>query len=47
MFASDLDYVFFALPVTQQITLQSQINSALKKICTGRVTAGMLPKLFR
>ena len=46
MFVSDSDYVFFALSVTQQIKLQSQINIALKKVCTGRVTAGMLSHKF-
>ena len=35
MFASDLDYVFFALSVTEQMKLQNQINIALNKVCTG------------
>ena len=42
MFASDPDYVFFALTVTREMKLQSQINIALKKVCTGRITSGML-----
>ena len=42
MFASDSDYVFFALSATQQMKLQSQINTALEKVCSGRMTAGML-----
>ena len=46
MFASDPDYVFFAMLLTQQMKLQSQINIALKKVCTGRVTAGMLSHNF-
>ena len=46
MFTSDLDYVFFALPVTQQMKLQRQINIALKKVCTDRITAGMLSHNF-
>ena len=46
MFASDPDYVFFALSVTQQMKLQSQINIALKKVCPGRITAGMLSHNF-
>ena len=46
MFASDPDYVFFAVLLTQQMKLQSQINIALKKVCTGRVTAGMLSHNF-
>ena len=32
MFASDPDYIFFELSVTQQLKLQSQINIAIKKI---------------
>ena len=46
MFASDPDYVFFALFVTQQMKLQSQINIALKKVSTGRITAGMSSNNF-
>ena len=46
MFASDPDYVFFVLSVTQQMKLQRQIKIALKKVCTGRITAGMLPHNF-
>ena len=42
MFASDLDYMFFPLSVTQQLKLQSQINLAMKKLCGGHLTAGML-----
>ena len=32
--------------MTQQKKLQSQINIALKKVCNGRVTAGMLSHNF-
>ena len=32
MFASDPDYMFFALSVTQQIKLQIQINIVMKKV---------------
>ena len=46
MFASDPDYVFFALSVTQQMKLQSQINIALKKVSTCRITSGMLSHNF-
>ena len=46
IFASDLDYIFFALSVTQQLKLQSQINIALKKICSGHLTAGVLYQNF-
>ena len=44
MFASAPDYVFFALSVTQKMKLQGQINIniALKKVCTGRETVGIL-----
>ena len=31
MFASDPDYIFFALSVSQQLKLQSQINIGMKK----------------
>ena len=37
---------FFSLSVTQQMKLQRQINIALKKVCTGRITAGMLSHNF-
>ena len=46
MFASDPDYVFSGLSVAQQMKLQSQINIALKKVCTSRITAGMLSNNF-
>ena len=46
MFASDPDYIFYALSVTQQQKLNSQINVALRKICSGRMTAGMLSNDF-
>ena len=44
MFASDADYIFFALSVTQQLKLQSQINIAMKIVCSSHLTAGMLPR---
>ena len=46
IFASDRDYIFFALSVTQQLKLQSQINIAMKKVCSGHLTAGMLSQIF-
>ena len=46
MFASDPDYIFYALSVTQQQKLNSQINVALRKVCSGRMTAGMLSNNF-
>ena len=46
MFASEADYIFYTLPVTQQLKQSSQINITLKKFCTGHVTAGMLSRNF-
>ena len=46
MFASDPDYIFYALSVMQQLKLKSEINIALRKVCTGPVTAGMLSQSF-
>ena len=46
MFASEADYVFYALSVTQQLKLSSQINVALKMFCSGQMTAGMQSSNF-
>ena len=46
LFASDPDYIFFALSVIQQSKLQSQINIAMKKCCGSSLTAGMLSQNF-
>ena len=46
MFASDPDYMFYALSVTQQQKLNSQINVALRKVCSGHNTVGMLSNNF-
>ena len=46
IFASDRDYIFFALSVTRQLKLQSQINIAMKKVCSGHLTAGVLSQNF-
>ena len=46
MFASEVDYIFYALSVIQQLQLSSQINIALKMFCSGHVTAGMLVSNF-
>ena len=46
MFASDPDYIFYALSVTQQQKLNSQINVALRKVFSGHMTAGMLSNNF-
>ena len=45
-FAADSDYIFYALSVTLQLNLNSQINMAMKKVCTNRLTAGMLSNNF-
>ena len=39
LFASESAYIFYALCVTQQLKLNSQINVALKKVCGGHLTA--------
>ena len=46
MFPSDLDNTFFALLVTQQLKLQSQINITMKKVCSSHLTAGILSHNF-
>ena len=45
IFASDPD-IFFALSVAQQLKLQNQINIAMKKICRGHLTAGVVYQNF-
>ena len=45
-FASESDYIFYALSVTQQLKLNSQINIALKKVCGRNLTAQMLSNNF-
>ena len=40
--ASDLDYNFYALAVTQVLNLNSQISVAMKKVTSNRLTGGML-----
>ena len=45
-FASDADYIFFALSVMQQLNLNSQINIAMKKVSSNSLTAGMLSNNF-
>ena len=46
MFASEADYIFYALSVTQLLKLSSQINIALKKFSRDYVTAGALSSNF-
>ena len=45
-FASDSDYIFYALSATLQLNLNSQINIAMKKVCTNQLAAGMLSSNF-
>ena len=46
LFASDPDFIFFALSITQQLKLKSQINVAMKKVCSGNLIAGLLSQNF-
>ena len=46
MFPSDPHNTFFALLVKQQLKLQSQINIAMKKVCSSHLMAGMLSHNF-
>ena len=46
LFASEADYIFYALSVTQQLKLSSQINIALKKFFSSHGTAGMSSNNF-
>ena len=46
MFVSDSDYMSYALSVTQQQKLNSQINVVLRKFFGGLMTAGMLSNNF-
>ena len=45
-FAADSDYIFYALSVMLQLNLNSQINIAMKKVCSKQLTAGMLSSQF-
>ena len=44
MFASDLDYIFYAFSVKKRQKLNSEINVDLRKACSGRMTAEMSSK---
>ena len=46
LFMSDSDYIFFALSVTRQLKLNSQINIAIKKLCGRNLNAGMFSGKF-
>ena len=45
MFASDPNYMFYALPVKQQRKLNSQINLALREVCSGCMNVEILSKI--
>ena len=46
-FASESDYIFFAHSVYQQLCMNSRINIAMRKVCSNRLTAGMLSQNFK
>ena len=46
IFSTDSNYIFFAHSLTQKITLQSQINIALRKVTSGQLIAGMFNSNF-
>ena len=46
LFASDADYIFYALSISQQLKLTSRINIALKRVCAPNLTAVMLSQKF-
>ena len=46
-FASDLDYIFFAHSVMQKTHMNDQISTAMRKIASDSLKAGMLSKYFK
>ena len=46
MFAPNTDYIFYALTVLQPLTMNSQINTALKKVCPDQITTNILTNKF-
>ena len=46
-FASDNDYTSFAHSVLQKVKLNSQINIAMRKVASDKITAGMFSKNFK
>ena len=46
LFASEADYIFYALSVSQQLKLNSQIDTAMLKVYYGQLTAQMLSNNF-
>lgn len=46
LFASNTESVLYALSVSQHLKVNSQVNIALKKVCSGQITAGMLRNNF-
>ena len=45
--SSDSDYIFFAHSVMQKLNLNSRVNIAMKKVKSGKLTAGMLSRNFK
>ena len=46
-FASDSDYISFAHSVLQKVKLNSQINIAMRKVASDKITAGKFSKNFK
>ena len=46
IFASKSNYNCYALLLTQELKINSQMNITLKKMCTGQLTAGMIINNF-
>ena len=46
MFASDPNDMFYALSVKQQQKLNTQINLALRKVCSGCMNVEILSKIW-
>ena len=45
--SSDSHYIFFALKVTQSVNFHNQINITMRKVTSGKLTAGMLSSNFK
>ena len=46
-FSSDSDNIFFSHKVTQSVNFHNQINIAIKKVASDKLTAGMLSSNFK
>ena len=47
IFSSSVDYIFLVQFVSQQLSLNTKINIAMKKFFSSNVTAGMLRENFK